>query len=70
MTRSTVEIHLVRFIPTGEINLTDLVPEHKIENDHRRDRKNTATSEHYRQLRNTWAKNYTYGEIRAVLATM
>ncbi len=69
MTRSTVEIHLVRFIPTGEIALTDLVPEHKIE----------AITEAIEKFKDIGAlspikeylgENYSYGEIRAVLATM
>ncbi len=69
MTRSTIETHLVRFIPSGEIALTDLVPEHKIESI-------TEAIEKFRDIgalspiKEFLGENYSYGEIRAVLATM
>ena len=69
MTRSTVETHLVRFIPSGEIALTDLVPEHKIADI-------TEAIEKFKDIgalspiKEYLGENYSYGEIRAVLATM
>ncbi|MEP6901249.1 MAG: DNA helicase RecQ [Actinomycetota bacterium] len=69
MTRSTVETHLVRFIPSGEIGLTDLVPENKIADI-------TEAIEKFKDIgalspiKEFLGENYSYGEIRAVLATM
>ena len=69
MTRSTIEIHLVRFIPSGEIALDDLVPTGKIE-----PIKEAITK--FKDLgalspiKESLGENYSYGEIRAVLATM
>lgn len=69
MTRSTIETHLVRFIPTGEIRLSELVPEYKIE-------AIREAVEKYKDLgalspiKEHLGEDYTYGEIRAVLATM
>lgn len=62
---TTVEGHLASFIPTGEIELKELVPEEKIE----------AIRTAIRELGNTTinaiksklGENYTFGEIRAVL---
>jgi len=69
MTKSTVEIHLVRFIQNGEITIEDIVPDYKIESI--RD-----AIERFRDLgalspiKEFLGDNYSYGEIRAVLATM
>jgi ATP-dependent DNA helicase RecQ len=69
VTNSTIETHLVRFIPTGEIELTDLVREEKIE-----PIKQAITK--YRDvgaispIKEYLGENFSYGEIRAVLATM
>lgn len=69
MTQSTVETHLVRFIPSGLIEVTDLVDSDKIEtikeaiiifNDL------GALS----PIKEHLGENYSYGEIRAVLAAM
>ncbi len=69
MSKSTIETHLVRFIPSGEIRLSELVPEHKIQ----------AIKEAIDKFRDLGAlspikeslgESYSYGEIRAVLATM
>lgn len=66
---STVENHLARFIPTGEIQLHELVPLHKVEtirdailkfND------GGALS----PIKEFLGDDYTYGEIRAVIASM
>jgi ATP-dependent DNA helicase RecQ len=69
MTRSTIEIHLVRFIQTGEITIEDFVPDYKIE-------PIKDAIEKFRDLgaispiKEFLGESYTYGEIRAVLATM
>jgi ATP-dependent DNA helicase RecQ len=69
MTKSTIEIHLVRYIQTGEITVEDFVPENKIE-------PIKDAIERFRDLgalspiKEFLGENYSYGEIRAVLATM
>ncbi len=66
---STVENHLARFVTTGELKLDELVPIHKIEtirdavlkfND------GGALS----PIKELLGDDYTYGEIRAVIASM
>ena len=67
MVKSTIETHLVRFIPSGEIKLEDLVPAHKIEKI--RDaiiELNAETG--IGQVKEFLGEDYTYGEIRAVAA--
>lgn len=69
MTKSTIEIHLVRFIQSGEVRVEDFVPEYKIEpirDAIERFRDIGALS----PIKEFLGENYTYGEIRAVLATM
>jgi len=69
MARSTIETHLVRFIPSGEVKLEDLVPEHKIEpirNAILRFNSVGVVS----PIKEFLGENYSYGEIRAVMATM
>lgn len=69
MTRSTIETHLVRFITSGEIRLSELVPEYKIETIKK-------AIDRYRDvgalspIKESLGEDYSYGEIRAVLATM
>ena len=69
MTKSTVEIHLVRFIQAGEITLRDFVPDHKIE-------PIRDAIERFRDLgalapiKEYLGEDYSYGEIRAVLADL
>ncbi|HEY8562935.1 MAG TPA: DNA helicase RecQ [Pyrinomonadaceae bacterium] len=69
MTKSTIEIHLVKFIQNGDITVEDFVPDHKIE-------PIKDAIERFRDLgalspiKEYLGENYTYGEIRAVLATM
>ncbi|HEY0458923.1 MAG TPA: DNA helicase RecQ [Pyrinomonadaceae bacterium] len=69
MTRSTIEIHLVKFIQTGEITVEDFVPENKIESI-------KDAIERFRDIgaispiKEFLGENYSYGEIRAVLAAM
>jgi hypothetical protein len=65
---TTVESHLASFIPTGEIDLKELVPENKI----------AVIRTTFSELGNTTlnalkarlGENYSFGEIRAVLAAI
>jgi ATP-dependent DNA helicase RecQ len=66
---STVENHLARFISTGEIQLQELVPLHKVEtirNAVLKFNDNGALS----PIKEFLGDDYTYGEIRAVIASM
>ncbi len=66
---STVETHLVRFIPTGEIKLSDLVSFEKIAIIRQAIvelSQNGETS----PVKEFLGEDYSYGEIRAVLASM
>lgn len=69
VTNSTIETHLVRFIPSGEIKLTDLVRAEKIEPIKQaiiKFRDLGALS----PIKEHLGENYSYGEIRAVLADL
>jgi len=69
LSASTIEMHLVRFIPSGEIKLEDLVADSKIEsirNAITRLNPGTAVS----PVKELLGENYSYGEIRAVMAAM
>ncbi len=67
LTTSTVETHLVRYIPTGEVKLTDIVPEEKIESI-----RNAIIELNAEQgigaIKHFLGEDYSYGEIRAVVA--
>jgi len=67
VTKSTIETHLVRFIPSGEIALTDLVDEDKIEPIKRAIEKFKDIGA-ISPIKEHLGENYSYGEIRAVLA--
>ncbi len=69
MTRSTIETHLVRFIPSGEIELENLVPKHKIEPIKQAIIKFNDLGA-LSPIKEHLGEDYSYGEIRAVLATM
>jgi ATP-dependent DNA helicase RecQ len=69
MAKSTVETHLVRFIQSGEISLEDLVQTSKIEpirNAILRLNAGFAVA----PVKEFLGENYSYGEIRAVMASM
>jgi len=69
MAASTIETHLVRFIPSGEVMLDDLVHVNKIEaikNAIVRLNAGYAVA----PVKEFLGENYSYGEIRAVMATM
>lgn len=69
MSGSTIETHLVRFILSGEVRLEDLVDAGKIEQI-----KNAITRMNagfaVAPVKEFLGEDYSYGEIRAVLATM
>ena len=65
LTQSTVESHLASFIPTGEIDLKDLVPEHKIESILSAIR--TIGGASLGPIKSKLGEDYSFGEIRAVL---
>ncbi|CAN5271928.1 DNA helicase RecQ [soil metagenome] len=64
---STIETHLVRFIPSGEVKLTEIVPEYKIETI-----RNAIIEMNAEQgigpIKEFLGEDYSYGEIRAVVA--
>ena len=66
---STIEGHLVRYLPTGEITLEDLVTPDKI-----RAIENTVYElgnvGSLGQLKEVLGEEFSYGEIKAVLATL
>jgi ATP-dependent DNA helicase RecQ len=69
MAKSTIETHLIRFIQSGEVMLDDLVLERKIEpirNAVLRLNAGFAVA----PVKEFLGEDYSYGEIRAVLATM
>lgn len=69
MANSTIEMHLARFVQTGEINIEDLVLPHKIERI-----KNAVTefdtAAGIGQIKEFLGEDYSYGEIRAVIAEL
>ena len=66
---STVENHLARFISTGQIALDELVPTHKVEPIRKAViRFNDAGA--LSPIKEFLGDGYTYGEIRAVIASM
>ncbi len=66
---STVENHLVRFIPTGEVTLEELVPPHKVDPIRQAVIKFNETGA-LSPIKEFLGEDYTYGEIRAVIASM
>lgn len=67
LTTSTIEGHLARFIPTGEIKLEELVPAHKVEPIRKAIIElNAETS--IGPVKELLGEDYSYGEIRAVAA--
>jgi ATP-dependent DNA helicase RecQ len=69
LTTNTVEGHLALFIPMGKVQLEELVPEHKIAPIRQ------AIAKHGGEgavgpIKTDLGDDYSYGEIRAVLASM
>lgn len=69
MTRSTIETHLIRFIPSGEIQLEDIVQRNKIEPIKQAIIEFSDIGA-LSPIKESLGENFSYGEIRAVLATM
>jgi ATP-dependent DNA helicase RecQ len=69
LSKQTIETHLVRFIPTGEIKLDDLVHEQKIETI-RNALIRFSDSNALSPVKEFLGDDYSYGEIRAVMASM
>ncbi len=67
--RSTVEAHLTRFLETGEVTLEEIVDQDKIETI-RRAILRSETGGAVAPVKELLGDNYSYGEIRAVMATM
>ncbi len=65
LSQSTVESHLASFIPTGEIELKDLVPEHKIGSILSAIKSVGGSS--LGPIKSKLGEDYSFGEIRAVL---
>ncbi|MBN9381561.1 MAG: helix-turn-helix domain-containing protein [Chitinophagaceae bacterium] len=65
---TTVEGHLATFIPTGEIDIKELVPEEKI--DTIRTTFSALGNTTLNALKARLGDNYSFGEIRAVLASI
>lgn len=66
LTLSTVESHLASFIPTGEIDLKDLVPDHKIEPILSAIRLVGGST--LGPIKSQLGEGYSFGEIKAVMA--
>lgn len=66
LTRSTIESHLASFIPTGEIDVKELVPSHKIAPILTAIRSTGGSS--LGILKSQLGENYTFAEIKAVIA--
>ncbi len=64
---STIETHLVRFIPTGEVKLTEMVAEEKIEKI-RNAIIELDAGQGISPIKELLGEDYSYGEIRAVIA--
>ena len=64
---STIENHLARFVASGELMLTDVVQEHKIE-PIRKAIASIPGNEALAPVKEILGDNYSYGEIRAVMA--
>jgi ATP-dependent DNA helicase RecQ len=69
VTESTVENHLARFIPSGEVTLEELVPDQKIEPIRNAVIKFADTGA-LSPIKEFLGEEYRYGEIRAVIASM
>ncbi|HRQ52445.1 MAG TPA: helix-turn-helix domain-containing protein, partial [Agriterribacter sp.] len=67
MAVSTIEGHLARFIPTGEIKITDIVPEEKIQTICKAIEE-TGAGFSTSSVKEKLGDAYSYSEIRAVMA--
>ena len=69
LARGTIEIHLIKFINTGEVRLEDLVQASKVE-PIKQAIARTNSGMAIAPVKEVLGENYTYGEIRAVMATI
>jgi ATP-dependent DNA helicase RecQ len=67
LSADTIETHLVKFIPSGEIRLEEIVPAHKIE-PIRNAIIETGAETGIGAVKEFLGEDYSYGEIRAVVA--
>lgn len=65
LNQSTIESHLASFIPTGEIDIKELVPEHKIEPILTAIRSVGGSA--IGPIKSRLGEDYSFGEIRAVM---
>ena len=66
MAHSTIEMHLTRFVQSGELKLEEVVPAHKIEPIRRAVIKFGGGS--MSSVKDFLGEDYSYGEIRAVIS--
>lgn len=64
---NTIETHLVKFIPTGEIKLFEIVPENKVETI-RKAILELNSENGIAPIKEYLGEDFSYGEIRAVIA--
>jgi ATP-dependent DNA helicase RecQ len=69
ITQNTVQTHLARFVTTGEITLDELVPPHKVEPIRAAVTKFNSTGL-LSPIKDYLGDDYTYAEIKAVIASM
>lgn len=67
LSRNTIETHLVKFIPSGEVRLTEIVPPEKIE-PIRQAIIELKAEQGIAPIKEYLGEDYSYGEIRAVVA--
>lgn len=67
LSTNTIETHLVKFIPTGEIGLSEIVPENKIETI-RNAILELSSENGITPIKEYLGEDFSYGEIRAVIA--
>jgi len=67
LVRSTIETHLLQFIPDGRVKVEELVPAHKIE-PIRKAIIDLNAETGIGKVKEFLGEDYTYGEIRAVAA--
>ena len=69
ISQNTVEMHLIRFIPTGEVNLAQIVPDNKIKTITNALLKFSETGA-LAPVKEFLGEDYSYTEIRAVMTAM
>ncbi len=68
LTENTIMGHLVHFLPTGEVKITDLISEEKFNKIKQIIQNNTFNS--LSELKNIAGDDYDWGELRAVLTAL